>query len=187
MHNARIISSICDLLSSGDTEAAAHALVERYPLAGPQVRRGAWSKTRLIKVFIRDGFTDRYSGEPLVFPGTLRAITLFLPEQFPYHPNWKQSETHPAYWDLSPTVDHVVPVARGGADEELNVVTTSMLRNAAKANWLIEEMQWSDVRAPLAEGWDGLLSWFFSTYEKHDVLQGDVAARSWYRAAKSVL
>ena len=40
------------------------------------------------------------------------------------------------------TIDHVIPVARGGADDESNVVTTSMLRNSAKSNWLLDEVGW---------------------------------------------
>jgi hypothetical protein len=47
------------------------------------------------------------------------------------------SETHIIYWALFPTIDHVVPVAREGPDEDKNWVTTSMLRNAAKSNWTL--------------------------------------------------
>jgi hypothetical protein len=32
---------------------------------------------------------------------------------FPYHPNWKMEVTHPAYWELTATVEHVVPVCHG--------------------------------------------------------------------------
>jgi hypothetical protein len=77
---------------------------------------------------------DRYSGLPLVFPGVLRLLSRLLPQEFPFHPNWKMAETHPAYWELFPTIDHVLPVSRGGVDSDVNWVTTSMLRNAAKAN-----------------------------------------------------
>ena len=66
-----------------------------------------------MTVFLRDRFTDRYFGQSLVFPGTLRALSILLPQQFPYQQNWKQSQTHPAYWELSPTIDHIVALARG--------------------------------------------------------------------------
>ena len=101
----------------------------------------------------------------------------------PYHPNWKQSETHPAFWELYPTIDHVIPVARGGADDESNVVTTSMLRNSAKANWLIEELRWPVDRAPVVPGWDGLLGWFLDACAIHETLRQDVAVQQWRRAA----
>ena len=138
---------------------------------------------RLVRVFVRDGFTDRYFGDRLVFPGTLRALAILLTEAFPYHPNWKQSSTHPAFYELYPTIDHVIPVARGGADDESNVVTTSMLRNSSKANWLLEELRWPVDRAAIVPGWDGLLRWFLSACTTHDVLLRDVAVQRWRQAA----
>jgi hypothetical protein len=35
-----------------------------------------------MAVFARDGFVDRYSGERLVFPGTLRLLAKLLPNEF---------------------------------------------------------------------------------------------------------
>lgn len=139
----------------------------------------------MTKVFVRDGFTDRYFGDPLVFPGALRAVSALSPSLFPYHRNWKQSLTHPAYWSHYPTIDHVVPVARGGADDESNVVTTSMLRNAAKSNWLLSELGWPTTLAPLAAAWDGLLPWFCREYEQNERLRHEPSLRPWYKAAKS--
>ena len=67
------------------------------------------------------------------------------------------SETHMIYWELFPTVDHVVPIARGGGDDESNWVTTSMLHNSAKSNWKLEELGWQLLPAGDIEQWDGLL------------------------------
>lgn len=83
-----------------------------------------------MQSFVRDGFIDRYSGRHLVFPGTLRVLSTLFPEDFPFHPNWKTQFTHPAFWELFPTIDHIVPVARGGLDVPENWVTTSQLRNS---------------------------------------------------------
>jgi hypothetical protein len=139
----------------------------------------------LVRVFVRDGFTDRYFGEPLVFPGTLRALSVLAPSAFPYHPNWKQSLTHPAYWTHYPSIDHVVPVARGGLDDESNIVTTSMLRNAAKGNWLLSELGWPAERAAVRADWDGLLPWFCREYERNETLRRERPLQLWYRAAKN--
>lgn len=182
MQNADLLAAVCDLVSRGRIEDAKQSLRDNA-MAGASTPRGSWSMGRLVRVFARDGFTDRYSGERLVFPGTLRALSILLPDAFPYHPNWKQSATHPAYWELSPTIDHVVPVARGGPDNESNVVTTSMLRNAAKANWLLEELGWSQERAPVVPGWDGLLDWFLEVSTSNDNLRADPAILRWRRAA----
>ena len=75
--------------------------------------------------FCRDGFIDRYSGQKLVNPGMIRAFSHYFPEEFPFHKNWKMSECHIAYWEFIPTVDHIVPIALGGADNETNWASTS--------------------------------------------------------------
>jgi hypothetical protein len=41
------------------------------------------------------------------------------------------------YWELFPTLDHVVQVARGGQDEDKDWIKTSMVLNSAKSNWTI--------------------------------------------------
>ena len=50
---------------------------------------------------------------------------------FPAHPNWSMSARHSMYWELCPTIDHVVSVARGGENSERNYVTISMVRKRA--------------------------------------------------------
>jgi hypothetical protein len=107
--------------------------------------------------FHQDGFIDCYSGQRLIFPGTLRLLSLCLPEEFPFHSNWKMDRTHPAFWELFPTIDHIVPIARGGEDAETNWVTTSQLQNSAKANWTLKELRWTLVPAGSVEEWDGLI------------------------------
>ena len=64
----------------------------------------------------------------MVFPGTLRLLSLLLPEEIPYQKNGKTTECHMMFWLLFPTVDYIEPVARGGLDIEDNWVCTSMLR-----------------------------------------------------------
>ena len=114
---------------------------------------------------------------------TARILSLRLPTEFPFHPNWKMSETHPAYWELTPTVDHVIPVARGGADEESNWVTTSMLRNSAKGNWTLEELGWT-LRPPSdANEWNGLLDWFRDYVTRDPDVLANSHVKRWNRAA----
>lgn len=131
MDRADVLAAACDLVARGRIEDARTSLLNQNPGIPKSGTRRTWSKKRLVRVFVRDGFTDRYFGDRLVFPGTLRALAILLPDAFPYHRNWKQSATHPAFWELYPTVDHVVPVARGGTDDEGNVAMTSMLHRCA--------------------------------------------------------
>jgi hypothetical protein len=182
MKNAELLVAVCGLLSHDRIEDAKLSLRD-YGSGGTSTLRGAWPMGRVVRVFMRDGFTDRYSGDRLVFPGTLRALSILLPGEFPYHRNWKQSATHPAYWELYPTFDHVLPLARGGADDESNVVTTSMLRNAAKANWVLEALAWPLEPAAVMPGWDGLLDWFLSISASNDALRTDPVILRWRRAA----
>ena len=79
-----------------------------------------------------DGFVDRYTVARLALPAALRTLSILLPDEFPFHPSCKMEITHPAYWELYATIDHVVPVTRGGADDLSNWVTTSQARNSAK-------------------------------------------------------
>ena len=110
-------------------------------------------------------------------------LSLLMPKELPYHPNWKQSETHPAFWELCPTIDHVIPIARGGRDDEANIVTTSILRNGAKANWVLEELGWPIERAPVASDWDGMLGWFMSQWKADEALHRNSYFVHWHRAA----
>jgi hypothetical protein len=81
-----------------------------------------------------------------VFPGALRLISMRLPHVFPYHPNWKMDACHFAYYELFLVLDHVVPSARGAHRRDpANVVTTSNVRNSAKAGFRLEELGWDLV------------------------------------------
>jgi hypothetical protein len=94
--------------------------------------------------------------------------------------------TQPAFWELFPTIDHVVPVARGGVDSEENWVTTSQLRNSAKANWTLEELSWKLVPPGKIAEWNGLTQWFVNFIEAQDDLLGNYL-RTWLRAATACL
>jgi hypothetical protein len=99
----------------------------------------------------------------------------------------KMSATHMAYWELYPMIDHVIPIARGGVNHESNWVTTSALRNSAKANWSIEELGWTLRQPGDFKHWDGLLSWFFQITEQEPSHLKDKYVRNWHRAALRVV
>ena len=134
-------------------------------------------------VFMRDGFVDRYSGKLLVFPGTLRLIHKILPSEFPFQKNWKMSETHIAFWDLLPTMDHVVPIARGGTDSVENLVSTSQLKNSIKSNWLLEELGWQLHPISNNVEWVGLTGWFLEYVDRNPEYLTDPYIRAWRNAA----
>jgi len=167
----------------GDREKASKIVRGKYTcLPLPKTKR-RYTEVQSLRLFLRDGFIDRYSGSPLVLPATLRLLSKLLPDELPAHPNWKMSESHIAFWELFPTVDHVVPVARGGLDTEENWVTTSMLRNGAKSHWTLEELGWKLYPAGNVRDWDGLTSWFLMYIERHPEFLEDAYLKRWHKAA----
>jgi 5-methylcytosine-specific restriction endonuclease McrA len=182
MSKHQTLASVCSFLEEDNLLGAADLLRREYPFTAAETVERKYGDHEALKVFLRDGFVDRYSGARLVFPGVLRVLSLRLPGEFPYHPNWKMTETHLAFWELSPTVDHVVPIARGGRDEESNWVTTSMLRNSAKANWTLEELGWNVLPPGNPHEWDGLMTWFMRYVRNHQELLQNARIAAWYRA-----
>ena len=160
-NKAEIINKLCELLIDSKKEEGTNFVNENYPfIAIEKLHSRQYTKSEMMSVFLRDGFIDRYSGERLLFPGLIRLLTLEMPDVFKYHLNWKMSETHMIYWDLFPTVDHIVPIARGGNNSEDNWITTSQLRNSAKSNFTVEELGWEILPKGKIEEWDGLCSVF---------------------------
>ncbi len=91
---------------------------------------------------------------------------------------------HQAFWDLTPTVDHLIPVSRGGADEDSNWVSTTMLRNSAKGNFMLEELGWSLYPPGDINQWNGLLGWFVKQAKIDHTILDDPCLRRWYGAAR---
>ena len=156
---AGVLFDVCSALAVGDSCSAKATLGSEYPFVPAEKIARRFSVHQSMKLFMRDGFVDRYTGNRLVNPGVLRLLHVVFGDDFPAHPNWKVSETHPAFWELFPTVDHVVPVSRGGPDDASNWVTASMLSNQAKAQWSVDDLGWKLHPVGAVEEWDGLSRW----------------------------
>jgi 5-methylcytosine-specific restriction endonuclease McrA len=178
-------------LLKGEKEKAQSLAKADYPFQFHLKEQRKITFLQSVKLFLRDGFIDRYSGQRLVYPGILRLLSQIMPQEFPFQKNWKMSECHIAYYELMPTIDHVIPVARGGSDDETNWVTTSMLRNSAKSNWTLEELGWSLFPAGNLKDWDGLTSLYIELFESilesQSVLARDKVLSNWYKLAKQSL
>ena len=180
---SRVVQAAFEAILRGNNTRAATIIQCEYSFAPLSVERKGFAPYRATEVFFRDGFVDRYSGKRLVFPPVLKILSNALPTEFPYHPHWKMDQCHVAYWELYPTVDHVVPLARGGSDDESNLVCTSMLSNGAKANWRLEELGWQLLPAGDIQRWDGLVRWFLEYIEEHQEALEDQLVKRWYTAA----
>ena len=182
-----ILSDAVDLLLSGNTRDAQALIVEHDPFVPTKIQGRNYSEKEKMQVFLRDGFVDRYSGKRLVNPGILKSITYFFPQDFSYHPHWKTTQCHRAYWELLPTVDHIVPIAHGGEDIFENWATTSMLNNSIKSNWTLEELRWDICPAGDLAEWDGLTKKFISLAEATPSILSDPYIRRWYNISKKMI
>lgn len=175
------------MLLDGNETAAKTIIAQEYPHTYLEVEKRTYTMAQKMNQFINDGFIDRYTGEKLLNPGILKIISHYFPDEFPYHPHWKMSQTHGAYWELIPTLDHVYPIAKGGQDDEKNWVTTSMKNNSIKSNYTIDEIHWKlHPKGDIAD-WDGLTSVFIQLVDKNMELFEDGYIRSWYNASKNCL
>jgi hypothetical protein len=181
------IAEVCTALKNGSRNQAVTVLRRDYPFAPNPITKRKYGLLDSTRIWVRDGFIDRYTAERLIFPPVLRILSVELPEEFPFHPNWKTEFTHPAYWELAATIDHLVPISRGGHDHESNWATTSMARNSAKGNWTLDELGWTLQLPGIFRDWDGLVHWFVEYTDSRPRLLADASIRQWRRAALAVL
>ncbi len=182
-----IIESVCQQIESGNLADAARIISAEYPFHPVQRSTRQTSLPTVTRIFLRDGFIDRYRGTRLIFPPVLRLISHYFPGEFPYHKNSKMSEGHMAYWELFPTVDHILPVARGGLDREENLVCCSMLTNSIKSNWTLEQLQWQLYPPGHVQEWDGMLQWFIRYVQTEPKLLTIPYIKRWHTAALSTI
>lgn len=182
---ALIIEESSKLILNGDKTSAINIINSKYAFnKEKKYDKRSFSNKEKMEVFIRDGFIDRYTGEKLVIPGMLKVFSIYYPEDFPYQSNWKMSETHIAYWDLYPTIDHIEPIAYGGKDSKENMVTTSMQNNSIKSNWPLEKIGWTIHSVGNINEWDGLSKTFIRIVENDSTLLNDSYVKIWYKLAK---
>ena len=147
------------LLGSGP-EAAREALA---PIAYPTreaVTRSDPSETVIAGVYIRDRFHCRYCGCRVIPTQIMRLLAAILPEDFPYHPNWKGGQTHPAITSRSATLDHVLAWTLGGRNEPGNLVCACWICNRVKGDLTIEQLGWELRPITTETDWDGLTRFY---------------------------
>ncbi|MFA6102997.1 MAG: hypothetical protein WCV67_06160 [Victivallaceae bacterium] len=182
MDHSRILQDIGGMITEGRIADARKHILSEYPHQHIEYDARSMPVEEKLKIFIRDGFIDRYSGNKLLFPGVLRIITQELGEVFPFHKNWKMSDCHIAYWEMMPTYDHVLPIARGGKDTHENIVTTSQIMNSAKANFLLEEIGFALHAPGNIREWDGMISWHQEYVCKNPAILQNNYIRKWHNA-----
>jgi 5-methylcytosine-specific restriction endonuclease McrA len=183
----QIIKEICSALSAGNETSAKEIARRDYPFQYQNRSKRKITDFDRTRIFIRDGFIDRYSGQQLIYPGTIMLLAHIMPDVFPYHANWKMSVSHIMFWELWPTIDHVYPIARGGSDDESNWVCTSMIKNSAKSTWTLEELGWQMLPPGDFDKWDGLIHWFVEFVSINQEVLTNKYVSGWYKTAKRCL
>jgi hypothetical protein len=201
-----IIMDACLALSEEGREASQEIIRKHYrfdPQAKPRLvsREKAapmdkkveasdfWNEDQasIMKVFARDGFMNRFTGELLISPVVLRLLSKEFPSIMPYQMAWRVGEIHIAYYDLYACIDRLLPRSRGGSDAESNLVTTTMPYVLARSNSTAEEMGWRLTREGFVDEWDGMSSWYVEYVKANPDLRNNNYFNMWYIAAKKVL
>jgi hypothetical protein len=73
----RVMRAIC----GGERDEARKVLRAEYPFVKVDAGSRRYTELTMLRVFMRDGFLDRYTGERLVFPGVFRVLSRVMPEE----------------------------------------------------------------------------------------------------------
>ncbi len=184
MNSIDKIETIASLIIEKNINEAKDFVNKNYPHQYIEYDIRNMSIYEKLKIYINDGFIDRYTGNKLIFPNVLRVISYELGNVFPYQSNWKMSECHIAYWELYPTCDHILPIARGGKDVEDNIVTTSMLMNSIKSNFLLTEIGFKLHEKGNIKNWDGMINWYKKYIEDNNNILNDKYVNQWHKALR---
>jgi len=187
MEKVQALEMAAQEILKGKMECAKNVIETEYPFTKLSSTGRNYTDKQKMEQFVHDGFIDRYSGQKLLNPGILKVLSYYMPEVFPYHAHWKMEECHNAYWEFVPTVDHIYPVALGGADSEENWVSTSMLHNSIKNNWTLEQLQWKLYDAGDFQEWDGLTGLFVELVEANTEMLNDSYIKKWYKLSKNII
>lgn len=147
--------AVAEMLTGSRANADSILCEVSVPGPGRSPRKGVPQTTQL-RVFRRDSFTCRYCGQRTVFLPTVRLLSELFPQHLPMDPGWKLDHTHPIYWTLIASADHLVPAIRGGDSTEANLVTSCWRCNDIKRAWSLHELRWELLEPATTKAWDGL-------------------------------
>jgi hypothetical protein len=167
---ATVLAEVCAAVAADELVAAAAILRGKLPLQPVPRVNGSVPLSRRIAVFLRDGFICRYSGQRVLLPAAMMLLAKVLPEQFPWHQNWRMDVCHSAFWELSAEVDHIEPRARRGTHNIDNLVTVTPLVNKSKAHSHLSSLAWSLHPVGSLHEWDGKAGWFLAEAQKRPKL-----------------
>ena len=94
MQKIEALTQARQYLLTNKYEQVRHVITDNYPFKTLESTSRSYTDRQMIQQFKKDGFIDRYSGGKLVNPGFLKALSHYMPEEFPYHSHWKMEACH---------------------------------------------------------------------------------------------
>jgi 5-methylcytosine-specific restriction endonuclease McrA len=148
-------AEVVDLVLERQTDEAAERLSAIARLGSGADRPAPLPLPLQAAIFARDRYTCRYCDTRTVLIPVMYAISALYGSIFKAHRYWRRDETDIAYWTYATSVEHIVPVKRGGTNDPDNVITACWHCNEEKGTHTLLQLDWN-VR-PIAErAWDGL-------------------------------
>jgi 5-methylcytosine-specific restriction endonuclease McrA len=185
-----LTQAVAELLAGSRSNA--DSILSEVAVRGPErVSRKGVAQATQLRVFRRDSFTCRYCRQRTLFLPTVRLLSEGFPQHLPVDPAWKLDHTHPVYWTLIASADHVVPAIRGGDCSEENLVNSCWRCNDIKRAWSLQELRWTLLEPPEERDWDGLSGAYPRLCASVSDSQGQPLAessyhRGWLRAISSL-
>ncbi len=106
-------------------------------------------------VYARDRYTCRYCGTRTILIPVMYAISALYGSIFKAHRYWRRDETDIAYWTFATSIEHIVPVKRGGTNDPENLLTACWRCNEEKGTHTLLQLGWQ-VQPISERAWDGL-------------------------------
>lgn len=185
--NIEGLKQAAEYILAGKTDEAKVVINKDLPFVPVKKESRSYSTAKQIEQFFRDGFIDRYFGTKLINPGMLRIFDKKLPGKFTLELNGETFDSQIIYRDFKPSMDHILPISRGGTNDPSNWATTSVKGNSAKSIFTLEQLNWKLHTEGDINDWDGLSGLFVEMVEKEPALKHINGVSSWYNATKRLM
>jgi 5-methylcytosine-specific restriction endonuclease McrA len=124
-----------------------------------------------LLVWKRDHWTCRYCNQPVFFNPTLKIFEEISPGHGYYHPHGKRSIRHSFIDKRTASIDHIIPLKKGGSNSIDNYVTACWDCNLKYGEKTFDEGKPKPL--PINEdaakvNWDGFSSLYLKLCKKRD-------------------
>lgn len=184
---ANVLVHACLALEAGSVDAAKKIIETDFPFSRYIKDEKQLPEAEQMKIFMRDGFVDRFTGKRVFMPAVLVVLGKTMPDVFPYKDtHWDRDQTHQAHEMFTAAVKKIIPSA--SAKYERNLVTVSYLTKLSRGNATIEDLGQRLLTLEEIENlrWDGMTDWFVRYVDEHRDLLANTMINKWYTAIQKI-